>query len=68
MIEQYTKKVTNLKSNNPDSPLLLKMTPLSVGQEYKAICFSLINNLKMAHHMPGDNVILQNDMVLDEDG
>ena len=39
-----------------------------MGLEYKAIIFALLNNLKMAHHIPGDKVIRQNDEILDEQG
>lgn len=31
MIDQHHKKVESIKSKNPDNPVLLKLTPLSVG-------------------------------------
>ncbi len=31
MIDQFHKKVESIKSKNPDNPVLLKLTPLSVG-------------------------------------
>lgn len=45
----------------------MKLTPTSLGNEYKNIMFELINNLKMAHHKPDDPVVQQNDPVLDEE-
>lgn len=47
--------------------MLLKLTPASIGEEYKQITFELINNLKMDHHRPDDAVVTQNEPVLDSE-
>ena len=67
MIQQYEHRYNSLKQFNPESPTLLKLTPLECANEYKTLIFSLINNLNIDHHTPGDKVISQNEDVLNED-
>ena len=57
MIHSFFKKRDSLEQKNPQSPLLIKLTPESVANEYKIIMFELINKLEMAHHEPDQKVI-----------
>lgn len=67
MIQQYEHRYNSLKQFNPESPTLFKLTPLECANEYKTLIFSLINNLNIDHHTPGDKVISQNEDVLNEE-
>lgn len=67
MIQDYSKRREHLMNTNPTSPLLKKLDPISMANEYKKMMFMLINNLYMAHHKPGERVITQNEPVLDEE-
>lgn len=68
MISNFETQRQTLLEKSPNSPNLANFTRRKLGEQYKKIIFELLNNLEMAHHIPGDKVVMQNDEILDEFG
>ena len=67
LIKDFVERRERIRQQNENSPALVKLTPLSIADQYKNIIFELINNLQMGHHNPDQAVIMQNEMVMTED-
>ena len=66
MIQNFQNHRNYLLQHNPESPSLLHLNANNLSSTYKKLSFELINSLEMAHHEPGQIVVMQNEEILDE--
>jgi hypothetical protein len=60
----YSEKRRELEKLNPN---IQKVDPSTVVYDFNKFFYTLINDLDIVFHKPGDILIKQNDMIWDED-
>ena len=60
----YSEKRRELERLNPN---IQKVAPTTVVYDFNKLFYTLINDLDIVFHKPGDILIKQNDMIWDED-